>query len=591
MFYVNPFLISYLWNLFMIIYKYSGIWSTGFPKNAIEEIFDLYEVAAEITGKMYSSLLSLIWDAGEIIVFRKKLEKAKTWKEWRNIAEKIDYIEGKEAWKKREQSPLYDYRLLRRRLMLIRSLREKNDIQALVHHLRSGLYRGLGGSLNPQLYQKCLVDTKYLVMEYQAEVCNSLKFILNSPQFPLKSKLTFFSDSRYAFGKTALLMSGGGGLGMYHLGVVKTLYEQDLLPKVIAGTSAGSLVAAFIGTTKWEQIPEWFKRDKIKYGPFSGLLKGSWKRKIARLWKDKHMMDIKTLEVFLRGNIGDLTFEEAYEMTGIVLNITVCEWNNHSDYRLLNYLTAPHVLVWSAALASCAIPYIFEAVELKCKDHKGNIVPFRSSGMKFIDGSIKADLPMLRLAELFNVNAFIVSQTNPWIIPLLTADDGGGSWGDSFNFKVYRLLKKLIVMEFRHRVKQISLVGLLDFLTSFLGIFTQEYRGHVTIWPVPSIKDYLNILSNPTDDDIQRSIRKSEIRTFPKINMLQSIMAIEKTFDSCYQQIRAKLRFKDLRFTVALHGQAEDFTIRESPLIPGTSLMPDSRYYFEHHLNLYEDIN
>lgn len=135
-------------------------------------------------------------------------------------------------------------------MRLIKGLRERDDIQALVHHLRSGLVRGLGGSLNPELYQKCLVDTKNLVTEYQDEVCRSLKYILDSPKFPIKAKLTFFSDARYAFGKTALLMSGGGGLGMYHLGVVKALYEQDLLPKIIAGTSAGSLVAAFIGTTK-----------------------------------------------------------------------------------------------------------------------------------------------------------------------------------------------------------------------------------------------------------------------------------------------------------------------------------------------------
>ena len=64
-------------------------------------------------------------------------------------------------------------------------------------------------------------------------------------------------------------------------------------------------------------------------------------------------------------------------------------------------------------LASCAIPYVFEAVELKCKNYKGETVSYHPTGLKFIDGSVKADLPMQRLAELFNVNAFIVSQTNP----------------------------------------------------------------------------------------------------------------------------------------------------------------------------------
>ena len=36
---------------------------------------------------------------------------------------------------------------------------------------------------------------------------------------------------------------------------------------------------------------------------------------------------------------------------------------------------------------------------------------------KFLDGSLGADLPMQKLSVFFNVNCFIVSQTNPWVIP------------------------------------------------------------------------------------------------------------------------------------------------------------------------------
>ena len=76
-------------------------------------------------------------------------------------------------------------------------------------------------------------------------------------------------------------------------------------------------------------------------------------------------------------------------------------------------------LIWSAALASCAIPGVFEAVELMSKDRAGRIVPYYSGSVKWSDGSITADLPMRRLAELFNVNHFIVSQVNPHVLPLV----------------------------------------------------------------------------------------------------------------------------------------------------------------------------
>lgn len=45
--------------------------------------------------------------------------------------------------------------------------------------------------------------------------------------------------------------------------------------------------------------------------------------------------------------------------------------NEHDEDRLLNYLTAPNVLIWSACSASCAIPFIYGATDLFCKDHEG----------------------------------------------------------------------------------------------------------------------------------------------------------------------------------------------------------------------------
>ena len=44
--------------------------------------------------------------------------------------------------------------------------------------------------------------------------------------------------------------------------------------------------------------------------------------------------------------------------------------------------------------------------------------------MHFIDGSVGSDVPLTRVAELFNVNTFLVSQVNPYVIPFLSADTG-----------------------------------------------------------------------------------------------------------------------------------------------------------------------
>ena len=78
---------------------------------------------------------------------------------------------------------------------------------------------------------------------------------------------------------------------------------------------------------------------------------------------------------------------------------------------MCNYLTTPQMLVWSACVASCAIPGVYEPVELMAKNRNGDTVPyFRSGGHKWTDGGLQEDLPQRRLSELFNVNQFIVSQ-------------------------------------------------------------------------------------------------------------------------------------------------------------------------------------
>src|SRR5947209_11351791 len=67
---------------------------------------------------------------------------------------------------------------------------------------------------------------------------------------------------------------------------------------------------------------------------------------------------------------------------------------------------------------------IFSAASLLAKDPKtGESVPWNPSPQKYIDGSVDNDLPMTRLAEMFNVNHFIVSQVNPHVVPFLERDD------------------------------------------------------------------------------------------------------------------------------------------------------------------------
>lgn len=70
--------------------------------------------------------------------------------------------------------------------------------------------------------------------------------------------MAFFNETRHAYGRTALLLSGGAFLGYYHVGVVQELFRAGLLPRVISGASAGSLITAIIGYDGDISRTEWF---------------------------------------------------------------------------------------------------------------------------------------------------------------------------------------------------------------------------------------------------------------------------------------------------------------------------------------------
>jgi TAG lipase / steryl ester hydrolase / phospholipase A2 / LPA acyltransferase len=72
--------------------------------------------------------------------------------------------------------------------------------------------------------------------------------------------------------------------------------------------------------------------------------------------KNAQKLDSNHLREVVLENTGYHTFQEAFDRTGRIINITVAPVNDFDPPRLLNYLTAPHVCIYSAALASCAIP-------------------------------------------------------------------------------------------------------------------------------------------------------------------------------------------------------------------------------------------
>lgn len=192
-------------------------------------------------------------------------------------------------------------------------------------------------------------------------------------------KYAFFSELLQSYGRTTLVLHGGSMFGLCHMGVMKTLYECGMLPRIICGSYVGAIVASFVCIQDPRDLPGLFSGDRVDLGVFAsakrgGGASGSWKRKIVRFLKQGHLLDIRVLEQCARDNMGDITFKEAFQKSGgRILNIYVYSKRKDEVPVLFNYLTAPDVVIWSAACASCILPGVYDTVTLMTKDERGNL--------------------------------------------------------------------------------------------------------------------------------------------------------------------------------------------------------------------------
>ncbi|XP_062166331.1 triacylglycerol lipase SDP1-like [Alnus glutinosa] len=502
--------------------------------------------------------------------WRNMMRTALTYEEWAHAAKMLD----KETPKMNE-SDLYDEELVRNKIQELSHRRQERSLRDIIFCMRADLVRNLGNMCNPELHKGRLHVPK-LIKAYIDEVSYQLRMVCDSDseELSLEEKLAFMHETRHAFGRTALLLSGGASLGSFHIGVVRTLVEHKLLPRIIAGSSVGSIMCAVVATRSWPELQSFFE-DSLHSLQFFDQMGGIF-TVVKRVMTQGAVHEIRQLQVMLRGLTSNLTFQEAYDMTGRILGITVCSPRKHEPPRCLNYLTSPHVVIWSAVTASCAFPGLFEAQELMAKDRSGEIVPYHppfnldpeeGSGThvrRWRDGSLEIDLPMMQLKELFNVNHFIVSQANPHIAPLLRMKEFVRAYGGNFAAK----LAHLVEMEVKHRCNQILELGFP--LGGIAQLFAQDWEGDVTVVMPATLAQYSKIIQNISYVELQKAANQGRRCTWEKLSAIKANCGIELALDECVAILNHMRRLKRSaeRAAASSHGLASTVKFSASRRIP-----------------------
>ncbi|KAI1808277.1 hypothetical protein F4811DRAFT_571300 [Daldinia bambusicola] len=501
------------------------------------------------------------------------LRNAVTYEDWEHAALQLDNLKELNLWRNNPPSHYYDWILINNRLDNIAEARDNNDLQSLLNLVRSGLVRNLGNITAPRLYNRAFAGTKYLVEEYVAQVAGAINDISHGVVTPLddkynhtytlttQRKLDFLHDSRQAFGRSTLVLQGGAMFGLCHLGVVKALFLRGLLPRIITGTATGALIASLVAIHTEDELPRVLRGDGIDLSAFVAHVqqmhsdKSTWApslstllRRLMRFWREGYFLDVKVLEDCVKDNLGDLTFEEAYHRSKRVLNITVATAEQEGSPALLNYITAPNVLIRTAAVASNAsTPSLYGSsrTTVLCKDVNGKIVPWAPANA-FGPGTHASakdhKSPLSRVTQLFNVNHFIVSQARPYLIPFLESDMHGPSLFTARHKRaqVTGHLFRVVGLEIRHRLHQLDTLGLLPAgIRKFLVDEEVPSGSSMTLVPDVTARDFVRLLETPTRETIDYWILRGERSVWPAVCALTVRCAVEYEIESAYQRARS----------------------------------------------------
>lgn len=476
----------------------------------------------------------------ELRQYERDMDLAQSYEEWLLAAAAHDAASGMATWRKEEPSDLYDHAQIRYRLDRLRKYRKQKDWSGLLYALNEGIHGNMGGMGKSVLYRQAKSGTKVLIEQYIQEIDDALRLLAELPDeiIPIQQKLDFFYRSNVCYGRSALMLSGGGVLGFLHVGVVTELLRHGLLPRVISGSSAGSIVAATLGTHSDEELQRLDFITLLESG-------GSDPAGLIRRWLTGAgvRFTAENTEQLIAAIIPDLTFAEAYARTGRQVSITVAPAEPHQRSRLLNAVSSPNVYLRSAVMASCAIPGVFPPVMLKAKNEKGEPQPYLPA-RRWVDGSVADDLPAKRLSRLFSTNHYIVSMVNPIARAFLPRDErarpvrraasslGVGIGREVLNF--YRGVAK----RYGDNWPKFNMM-----LHSIHALLDQEYSGDINIVPKFRPQNPLKLISQPSADELRLLVREGQHATFSRLESIRRCTQISRTLE----EILHRFEYGDLR--------------------------------------------
>ncbi|OIQ99278.1 NTE family protein RssA [mine drainage metagenome] len=158
--------------------------------------------------------------------------------------------------------------------------------------------------------------------------------------------------------KIALVLGGGAARGFAHIGVIKALEAQGIVPTIVVGTSAGAVVGALYAAGD-----DGFALQKLALGMDEGQF-SDWS------WPDRGVLRGEALQSFVNRAVGGRPLEKLNKLMAVVA--TDLQSGEPVVFRTGN--------TGMAVRASSSVPGLFQPVAI--------------NGREYVDGGLVSPVPV-----------------------------------------------------------------------------------------------------------------------------------------------------------------------------------------------------
>ena len=185
---------------------------------------------------------------------------------------------------------------------------------------------------------------------------------------------------------TAFVLGGGGILGAVEVGMLRALFEADVRPDLVLGTSVGALNGAMVARDPAVSVVErltelWRGVGESRGSGYAERTLPAFRRAVAT---GTHLYSPKPMRQRLTDEFGDLRFDD------LAVRFQVCA---ASIERAAEHWFDSGPVV-DAVLASAAVP--------------GLLPPAKVGGEHFLDGGVVNSIPLARAVQLGGTRVFVL---------------------------------------------------------------------------------------------------------------------------------------------------------------------------------------